>query len=144
EARAGVMLPSSPAAERNKDPILDVLRRVLPDTGSVLEIASGTGQHAVHFAAALPQLTWQPTEPDEDLLAVIRQRADPSAVQNVLPALKLDVLEHPWPVSRADALLCVNMIHIAPWGATEALFRGAGAVLDPSAPLVLYGPYRVK
>jgi hypothetical protein len=133
----------STAAERNKRPILNVLRRVLPSVGTVLEIASGTGEHAVHFAAALPQLTWQPTEADPDLVAELRRRIELRPLPNVLSPLRLDVFERPWPVARADAVLCINMIHIAPWAATEGLFRGAGVALAAGAPLVLYGPFRV-
>lgn len=145
-ARAGgpsAVLPQSPAAERNKEPILDVLRRVLPQRGTVLEVASGTGQHVVHFAAALASLTWQPTEAEAEGVDAIRLRLGQRPLPNVLPPLRLDVLERPWPMARADAVLCINMIHIAPWSAAEALFRGAADVLEPGAPLVLYGPFRV-
>lgn len=135
-------LPESPAAERNKDAILEVLKRVLPVTGEVLEIASGTGQHAVHFAAALPRLVWQPTDADPELLGAVRRRVEAAQLANLRPPLRLDVLDDAWPARSADAVLCANMIHIAPWAATEGLLRGAAALLAQGAPLVLYGPYR--
>jgi SAM-dependent methyltransferase len=133
----------SPAAERNKEPILRVLQRVLPPTGTVLEIASGTGQHAVHFARALPRLTWQPSEPDADLRAVIAARIAAAAAPNLRAPLTLDVLDARWPNVAADAIVCINMIHIAPAAATDALFRHAARLLGPGAPLVLYGPFKI-
>ena len=133
---------ASPAAERNKEPILEVLRRVLPATGTVLEIASGTGQHVVHFARGLPKLSWQPSEPDARLRAAIEARVGAAALANIRPPLALDVLEKPWPLARADAIVCINMIHIAPWAAAQALLGEAGRLLHAGACLVLYGPYR--
>lgn len=130
-----------PAAERNKGPILEALKRVLPLTGLVLEIASGTGQHVVHFAQALPALSWQPSEPDPELLAVIRWRVAEAALDNIRDPLRLDVHEFPWPVDAADAVVCINMIHVAPWSATDALLQGAGEILGGDGPLILYGPY---
>lgn len=130
------------AAERNKAPILDVLQRVLPGTGTVLEVASGTGQHVVHFARALPELNWQPSDAESRALAWIESLVDASALANVRMPLRLDVHEQPWPLRRVVAVVCINMIHIAPWTATEALFRGVDSVLDAAGPLVLYGPYR--
>lgn len=130
----------APAAARNRDPILAVLHDVLPDHGVVLEIASGTGEHAVHFAAAFPALTFQPSDPDADARASIDAWA--AGVANIRPALALDASASSWPVDAADAVLCINMIHIAPWSACEGLMRGAAAILPPGAPLVLYGPYR--
>jgi hypothetical protein len=132
----------SPAAERNKQPILDVLLRVLPAEGTVLEIASGTGQHVVHFARALPQLIWQPSEPDAELRDTIRERLDSEGLQNVRAPLALDVLVDVWPITSADAVLCSNMIHIAPWSATEGLVRHASRLLASGAPLILYGPFK--
>jgi len=132
---------SSAPAERNKQPILDVLSRVLPPQGLVLEIASGTGQHVVHFAAALPGLRWQPSDPDPELLRSIEARRAEAALPNLLAPIELDV-QAAWPPTRADAVLCSNMVHVAPWAATGALMRGAGAVLPPEGVLVLYGPYR--
>ncbi|WP_424814634.1 DUF938 domain-containing protein [Roseococcus sp. YIM B11640] len=131
----------APAAARNREPLLEVLRGVLPGAGTVLEVASGSGEHAVHFAAALPDLTWQPSDPDEGARASIDAWASETGLANIRPALALDAAAWPWPVERADALLCVNMIHIAPWGATLGLLRGAAAILPRGAPLVLYGPY---
>lgn len=131
----------APATARNRAPILEVLQEVLPGRGLVLEIASGTGEHAVHFAAALPDLTWQPSDPSEDARASIAAWRDEAALPNLRAPLPLDVTA-PWPVDAADAIVCINMIHIAPWEATLALFAGAARVLPPGGPLVTYGPYR--
>lgn len=133
---------SIPAAERNKDPILAVLARILPRRGLVLEIASGTGQHVVHFAEALPGLTWQPSDPDADLRRSIAVRVQEAGLANVKPPIDLDVTRLPWPVPSADAVLAINMIHVAPWPATLALFEGTKALLAPEGVLFLYGPYR--
>jgi hypothetical protein len=133
---------SAPAADRNKEPILDVLRHVLPETGLACEIASGTGQHVVHFAAGLPRLTWQPTEPDARLRASIAAWIAHTRLANVRPPLSLDVCAEGWPLAAADAILCINMIHIAPWAATLGLMRGAARLLAPGGVLYLYGPYR--
>ncbi|HEX2117178.1 MAG TPA: DUF938 domain-containing protein [Alphaproteobacteria bacterium] len=132
----------SPSTARNRDPILDVLKRVLPAEGLVLEIASGTGEHAVHFAKNLPRLVWQPTDADPAALASIEAWRAATQLPNVRPALTLDVLSQPWPVQRADAILCINMIHISPWPATVALMRGAARLLPRGGVLYLYGPYR--
>lgn len=135
-------LPSSPAADRNKVPILACLRTVLGDSGTALEIASGTGQHAVFFAAALPGWTWQPTEADADLLPVIAERAARSGLANVLPPLHLDVASPPWPLPASfDAIFCANLLHIAPWQACTGLMAGAAHHLAPGGLLVTYGPY---
>ena len=133
---------TAPAAERNKGPILEVLKRFLPETGLVLEIASGTGQHVVHFATALPALTWQPTDLDQDHLTSIAAWIRHGGLQNVRPPIELDVGADPWPVGHGDAVLCFNMIHIAPWAATKGLLKGAARVLAPGGVLFLYGPYR--
>ena len=133
---------SAPAADRNKDPILDVLRRVLPATGLVCEIASGTGQHVVHFAAGLPHLTWQPSEADARLRTSIVAWIAHENLANVRPPVALDVCGEDWPIARADALVCINMIHITPWEATRALMRGAARLLSTGGVLFLYGPYR--
>ena len=133
---------SSASAERNKGPILDVLARVLPPRGLVLEIASGTGQHVVHFAKALPDLTWQPSDPDAELRESIALRAREEQRDNVNSPIELDVTKLPWPLQAADAVLAINMIHVAPWSATLALFEGAKALLSPGHVLFLYGPYR--
>ena len=131
----------APAAERNQGPILAVLRRALPPAGLVLEIASGTGQHVAHFAAALPELDWQPSEADPAFHDSIRAWTAAAALTNVRPPLAFDVRQ-PWPVTHADAVLCINMIHIAPWAATQALLDGAAGVLSPGGVLFLYGPFR--
>lgn len=134
--------PVSPSAERNKGPIADVLKRVLPDHGTVLEISSGTGQHVVHFAREMPGLIWQPSERDAPSLQWIRQWMAAEALPNIRPPLPLDVTDLPWPTEAAQAIICLNMIHIAPWSATEGLMRGAGTVLGHDGILFLYGPYR--
>jgi SAM-dependent methyltransferase len=131
----------APATERNREPILAVLRRVLPAQGTVLEIAAGTGQHAAWFAAALPAVTWQPTDGDARMLGSIAAWCD--GLPNVAPPRQLDVTAAAWPIERADAIVCANMIHIAPWTAGEGLLRGAGRVLAPGGILYLYGPYRI-
>jgi hypothetical protein len=135
-------LRQAPAAERNKAAILDVLRQVLPDRGLVLEIASGTGQHVVHFARALPALCWQPTDPDAALRESIAAHVAASGLENVSAPLALDARDGRWPINRADAVVCINMIHIAPWSAAEGLVLGASHLLGAGAPLVLYGPFR--
>ena len=131
----------APAAERNKDPILGVLKQVLPNEGLVLEVASGTGQHVVHFAAALTTLTWQPSDCDESSNESIAAHVAASGLQNVAAPIMLDVCMEAWPVSDADAIVCINMLHVAPWSAAEGLTRGAARVLDAGGPLILYGPY---
>jgi len=133
---------SIPAAERNKGPILDVLARVLPRRGVVLEIASGTGQHVIHFAKAFSGLTWQPSDPDAELRESIALRVRDEQIPNVNPPIDLDVTRLPWPLQTADALVCINLIHVAPWSATLALFEGAKALLPTQNVLLLYGPYR--
>ncbi|MEZ5582617.1 MAG: DUF938 domain-containing protein [Candidatus Competibacteraceae bacterium] len=131
----------SPAAEQNKGPILEVLENRLPSTGTVLEIASGTGQHVVYFAQAFPQLTWQPSEPEAEWREAIRYRVAGANLHNVNPPLELDVLNQPWPITQADVMLCINMIHIAPWEATLGLLQGAGQVLVHGGMMILYGPF---
>lgn len=130
------------AAERNKDPILGVLARVLPSRGLVLEVASGTGQHVMHFAAALPDLTWQASDPDAELRRSIALRIGEDSRTNVKSPIDLDVTRLPWPLPAADAVVAINMIHVAPWPATQALFEGAKALLARAGVLFLYGPYR--
>jgi SAM-dependent methyltransferase len=132
----------APAAERNKDPILAVLKRVLPERGTVLEIASGTGQHVVHFAKAFPSLQWQPSDPDRHMHGSIARWIEHEGLANVQPPIALDVGLEPWPVDHAEAVICINMIHIAPWQATLDLMAGGGRALPPGGVLVLYGPYR--
>lgn len=132
---------SSAAAERNKQPIADELAQLLPENARVLEIASGTGQHAVHFANRFPRMTWQPTEATG--LEQIELRRLECRLPNVLAPLQLDVLHEPWPVPAGfDALACINLIHISPWETTPALFAGAARHLTEDAMVVLYGPYR--
>ena len=132
----------APATQRNREPILAVLREVLPAQGLVLEVASGSGEHAVHFAAAFPNLTFQPSDPDPAALASIDAWAAESALPNIRPAIRLDATAPRWPIAAADAILCINMIHISPWAATEGLIRQAAQLLPTGGPLYLYGPYR--
>jgi SAM-dependent methyltransferase len=133
---------TSPSVARNREPILAVLRRVLPAGGIVLEIASGTGEHAMHFAAALPELTWQPTDRDPEARRSIAARRAAAVLPNLLPPLELDAAAPSWPVERADAIVAINMIHIAPWSAAEGLMAGAARLLAPGGILYLYGPYQ--
>jgi hypothetical protein len=133
---------SAPATLRNREPILSVLRPLLPDSGVVLEVASGTGEHAVHFARAQPGLRWQPSDPFADARRSIAAWIRAEKLNNVLPPLDLDAASEDWPIDQADAVLCINMIHISPWEATEGLMRGAGRLLASGHPLYLYGPYR--
>lgn len=135
------MKQSSPAAERNKDPIADRLREILPERGLVVEIASGSGEHAVHFARLFPKLLWQPTDPEPVSLRSIEAWRAEAGFFNLLPAIALDVRAASWPVAQADAIICINMVHISPWSATLGLMRGAGRLLPPGAPLYLYGPF---
>jgi SAM-dependent methyltransferase len=132
-----------PAPERNKAPILAVLRRVLPPAGRLLELASGSGQHAVHFARHLPAWTWQPTEVDEACLASIRAWVREAALPNLREPLRLDVAAEDWGVGAVDAVFSANLLHISPWPAGVALLRGAGRHLAPGGVLVLYGPFRI-
>ena len=132
----------APATERNRAPLLEVLRRVLADRRRVLEIASGTGQHAVYFAAALPHVCWLPSDCDPTALASIEAWRAETALANVAPARALDVASLPWPALGADAVVCINLVHIAPWSASAALFEGAAGLLPAAAPLLTYGPYR--
>jgi SAM-dependent methyltransferase len=133
---------SAPHVARNAEPIAEVLRNVLPDSGLVLEIASGTGEHALHFARAFPHLLWQPTDCDAIALRSVDAWRGAADLPNLLAPLPLDVAGERWPIEAADAILCINMIHISPWSATEGLMRGAGRLLAPGAPLYLYGAYR--
>ena len=139
---------SAPAAQRNREPILEALRPRLPgpraagDAPLVLEVASGTGEHAVYLCAALPGVRWQPTDQEEAALASIAAWRAEAGLPNLLPPLRLDVTEEPWPLSAAEALFCANMIHISPWAASVALFAGAGRLLPRGGALFTYGPYR--
>jgi len=140
-------LPFSPAAERNQAPILERLRQLLPERGTALEIASGTGQHAVCFADGLPGWCWQPTDFDAAALPGIAARIAAAGLGNVRPPLRLDVMVAPWPADGPpftepfDAVYCANMLHIAPWGTCAALMQGAARHLAPAGVLVTYGPY---
>jgi hypothetical protein len=141
EPAAGARRRSAPHVARNAELIAAVLRELLPEAGTVLEVASGTGEHALHFARAFPGLRFQPSDSDPLALASIKAwRAD--GPSNLLPPLRLDASAEEWPIERADALLCINMVHISPWAATRGLMRGAGRLLGAGAPLVLYGAYR--
>lgn len=131
----------APSALRNRAPILDVLKDVLPPAGLVLEIASGSGEHVVHFARHLPGLTFQPTERYEEGRASVAAWVAREGLANVRPPLHLDAATQDWPVGPVDAVLCINMIHISPWSATQGLMAGAAAHLPEGGPLVLYGPY---
>ncbi|TAJ37280.1 MAG: DUF938 domain-containing protein [Reyranella sp.] len=136
------MRREAPAAQRNRQPILDVLKPRLPPYGLVLEIASGSGEHVVHFAASLPILDFQPSDPDAEARASIDDWVRTLGLGNVRPALEIDVTAKRWPVDRAAAILCANMIHIAPWGAAIGLISGAARILPTGGTLFLYGPYR--
>jgi len=130
------------AADRNQAPILEVIGRELPPGGLVLEIASGTGQHVAHFAKSLPHLSWQPSDPDPALRRSIALWTAFEHLENVHAPIALDVLRAPWPITAADAIVCINMVHIAPWAAAQALFEGARQVLAHGSLLYLYGPFR--
>ena len=132
-----------PHVARNRDPILEVLQRVLPRQGLVLEIASGGGEHAAYFAQNLPGVRWQPSDANAEMFESIAAHRVAAGAANLLGPLHLDVTSQQWPVERADALVCCNMIHIAPWAATEGLIAGAGRTLARGAPLYLYGPYKI-
>jgi hypothetical protein len=132
----------APATARNREPIAAVLDEALPAHGLVLEVASGSGEHAAFFAERFPDLTWQPSDPDADALASIADWC--AGLANVLPPVALDAAEAAWPIGAADAILCVNMVHISPWEVTLGLMEGAGRPLAAGAPLVLYGPYRQR
>jgi SAM-dependent methyltransferase len=140
-------LPYSTAAERNKQPILDALRDLLGERGTALEIASGTGQHAVWFAAALADWVWQPTDADAGALPAIAARIAQSGLLNLRPPVLLDVMSTPWPAAdapfteRFDAIFCANMLHIAPPATCAALMQGAARHLQPDGVLITYGPY---
>lgn len=133
---------TAPAVARNRDAILGVLARTLPAAGTVLEIASGSGEHAVHFARALPHLIWQPSDPEPVALRSILAHGREAALPNLREPLVLDAALPDWPARHAEAIVCINMIHIAPWSAAVGLMAGAGRLLPPGAPLILYGPFR--
>ena len=132
------------SAERNSGPILEILRRVLPKIGLVLEVASGTGQHVVYFAQALKTLSWQPTEADAVCRRSISAWLITTNLANVRQPLDLDVRTLPWPVPTLDAVVCINLVHIAPWSVATSLFAGAARALREAGLLYLYGPYSVQ
>jgi hypothetical protein len=133
----------APAAARNREPILDVLRRHLPSRGLVLEVASGSGEHVAHFAKSSgPDLIFQPSDPDPGARTSIDAWATALDLDNIRPAIGLDVSSDRWPISYADAMLCINLIHIAPWTAAIGLMRGAADILPIGGVLFLYGPFR--
>lgn len=131
----------APATARNSQPLAEVLARELPASGTVLEIASGSGEHAVFMARRFPALDWQPSDRDAEALASVDAWAAEARLANLRPAIALDAAAPDWPIVSADALLCVNMVHISPWDAAAGLFAGAGRILASGAPLVLYGPF---
>ena len=133
----------APAAERNRAPILEVLRRHVPERARVLEVASGTGQHAAWFAAAMPQTRWLPSEADPSAFASIAAWAEFEDASNVDEPILLDAAAERWPVDLLDVVYCANLIHIAPWSCCTGLLRGAGRHLAPGGLLVLYGPFKV-
>jgi len=134
---------SSPSALRNRGPIADVLERVLPPSGLVLEIASGTGEHVTFFARRMPHLTWQPSDPDPEARASVAALLADEERPNVRAPMALDAAASGWPVERADAIVCINMIHIAPLASLDGLMAGAARLLPVGGPLVLYGPYKI-
>lgn len=133
----------APAAERNREPILEVLRGALPERGLLLEIASGSGQHAVAFAREFPKLEIQPSDADAGAIESIARYRFEAGLSNLMPPVLLDAASDAWPIERADALVSINMLHISPWEASLGLFRGAARILPGGAPLVLYGPFVV-
>lgn len=133
----------SEACERNKDPILAVLKEIFPKQGLVLEIASGTGQHAIHFASNLPDITWQPSDMDPELRSSVHAWRAEFNLENLNAPVHLDVTSENWPVENADVMMCANMIHIAPWEACIGLLEGAGRILHEDGILCMYGPYKV-
>ena len=137
-----MILAASPSSARNREPLLAVLRRWLPASGTVLEVASGLGEHAAWFAEALPGITWQPTDRNEEALDILRARRDQAGLANLAPPLVLNAAEPDgWPLDRADAIVCINMVHISSWAATQGLMVGAARVLPVGGALILYGPY---
>ena len=131
----------APATGRNVLPIGDVLAKELPDSGLVLEIASGSGEHALAFARRFPGLDWQPSDPDPEAIASIEAWREEDGPANLQEPVMMDASAEDWPVASAATVLCINMIHISPWCATEGLVRQAAEVLDAGNPLILYGPF---
>ncbi len=131
----------APATARNSAAIAQVLQMELPGQGQVLEVASGTGEHAVYFAKAFPQLNWQPSDQDPEALLSIEEWSAEAGLVNLLPPVRINAADVEWAVADASAILCINMVHISPWQSAEGLFRNAGRILAKGAPLVLYGPF---
>lgn len=132
----------SPAAARNREAIGQVLAKELPAEGTVLEVASGTGQHAAYFADLFPQLVWQPSDPEPEAVQSIAAYRSESGRENLKSPIRLDAsFPDTWPAAQFDAMLCINMIHVSPWAASEGLFAGAARLLGSQSPLILYGPY---
>jgi len=131
----------APATARNSQPLAEVLARELPASGLVLEVASGTGEHAVFMARRFPALDWQPSDCATDALHSVEAWAQDAGLANLRPAIALDAAAGEWPIEATDAVLCVNMVHISPWEATVGLFAGAGRLLPAGAPLIFYGPF---
>ena len=141
EAPADGARRSAPAALRNRDPIAEVLAEWLPESGLVIEIASGTGEHALHFAERFPQLDWQPSDIHGDAISSIAAWRDAAGLPNVRAPVELDASSPDWPVDRADAVLSINMVHISPWASALGLIAGAARILPSGGPLILYGPW---
>ena len=141
EAQASGARRSAPAALRNREPIAEVLAEWLPPSGLVLEIASGSGEHAAHFAERFPDLDWQPSDVHPDALASIAAWRKDAGLPNVRPPLVIDAASPEWPIDRADALLSINMVHISPWASALGLLAGAARILQAGAPLIMYGPW---
>jgi hypothetical protein len=141
EAPASGARRSAPAALRNREPIAEVLRKWLPGSGLVLEIASGSGEHVVHFAGEFPLLEWQPSDVHPSALESIRAWGRDAQLANVRPPLVIDAAAAEWPISQADAVLCINMVHISPWASALGLIDGAARLLPKGGALILYGPW---
>jgi hypothetical protein len=144
EAPAAGARRSAPAALRNREPIAGVLSEWLPEIGLVLELASGTGEHAIFFAERFPRLQWQPTDLHPDAIKSIAAWRELAGLPNVRAPLALDASADSWPVDRADAMLSINMVHISPWASATGLLDGAARLLAQGAPLILYGPWLKK
>ncbi len=132
---------SAPTALRNREPIAQILGEWLPRSGLVLEIASGTGEHVVHFAERFSALDWQPSDIHPDALASIEAWREEARLPNIRSPLVVDASSADWPIDRADAILSINMVHISPWTSALGLLDGAARLLAPGAPLILYGPW---
>jgi hypothetical protein len=141
ESAAAGARRSAPAALRNREAIAEVLRQWLPRSGLVLEIASGSGEHAIYFAECFPDLEWQPSDVHPDALSSIAAWRAEAGRTNVRPPLILDASSPDWPIYRADALLSINMVHISPWASALGLLDGAARLLSPGGPLIMYGPW---